>query len=88
MTTQKQRVLFARRTYGFGGLEIRLLDWLAHLDYSRYDVFVLTPTDVFSERIARRGIGATCVPLSDQASDALFGYYHVFGPATSTYWRA
>lgn len=79
MKTRKQRVLFARRTYGFGGLEIRLLDWLSFLDYSRYEVFVLTPTDVFSERIARRGIRGTCVPLSNEQCDALFGYYPVPG---------
>ncbi len=44
-----KRVLFARRTYGFGGVEVILLDWLKRIDYSEYEVFVCSPADVFSK---------------------------------------
>jgi glycosyltransferase involved in cell wall biosynthesis len=71
----KKKLLFVRRTYGFGGMEVRLLDWLGQIDYSQNEVLVVSPTDVFSERIAKRGIPAKYVALSPKELLGVFGRY-------------
>lgn len=68
-----KRILFVRRAYGFGGAEIRLLDWLSRIDYTKNKVFVSNPVDLFSERLTKRGIPATYVSLSEDQARALFG---------------
>jgi glycosyltransferase involved in cell wall biosynthesis len=70
-----KRVLFARRTYGFGGVEVILLDWLKRVDYSEYEVFVCSPTDVFSKRIADAGLRANFVHLSEREVLRIYGRY-------------
>jgi glycosyltransferase involved in cell wall biosynthesis len=70
-----KRILFVRRAYGFGGAEIRLLDWLSRIDYTKNKVFVSNPVDLFSERLTKRGIPATYVSLSEDQARALFGVY-------------
>jgi len=70
-----KRVLFARRTYGFGGVEVVLLDWLKRIDYSAYEVFVCSPADVFSKRIADAGLRANFVHLSEHEVTHIYGRY-------------
>lgn len=70
-----KRVLFARRTYGFGGVEVILLDWLKRIDYSEYEVFVCSPADVFSKRIAEAGLRAKFIHLSEQEVTHIYGRY-------------
>ena len=70
-----KRVLFARRTYGFGGVEVILLDWLKRIDYSEYEVFVCSPADVFSKRIADAGLRANFVHLSEREVTHIYGRY-------------
>ncbi len=68
-----KRILFVRRAYSFGGAERRLLDWLSQIDYSRNEVYVVSPVDVFSERIKSAGIPAKVVALSQVQADSIFG---------------
>lgn len=70
-----KRILFARRTYQFGGVEVILLDWLKRIDYSRYEVFVCSPSDVFSQRIADCGLRAKFVHLSEPEVTHIYGRY-------------
>jgi glycosyltransferase involved in cell wall biosynthesis len=70
-----RRLLFVRRAYGFGGSEIRLLDWLSRIDYTKNTVFVANPVDVFSGRLTARAIPATYVSLSEDQACQLFGIY-------------
>ena len=59
----KKRILFLRRTCGFGGVEKCILDLLAGVDYERSDVWLASLTDVFSRRIATRRLPVTLIPL-------------------------
>lgn len=68
-------ILFIRRTYGFGGTEGRLLDWLERVDYAKNRAYVLSPTDVFSEKMTARGIQAQFLSLSQAENNKLFGQY-------------
>lgn len=54
---------------------MRLLDWLEHVDYEKNRVFLLSPTDVFSERMKARGIRARYLRLSSTENSALFRQY-------------
>lgn len=69
------RLLFVRRTYGFGGTEVILLEWLKRIDYSRYDVFVSSPADVFSERIHKAGLPARFIHLNEPETTRIYGRY-------------
>lgn len=68
-----KRILFVRRAYSFGGAERRLLDWLGSIDYSRNEVYIVSPEDVFSEKIRELGVPATFVNLSHSQLNSLFG---------------
>ncbi len=70
-----KRVLFVRRTYGFGGVETILLDWLSRIDYSRYEVFVSSPADVFSSTIAEAELPAKFVHLGEREIIRIYGRY-------------
>jgi hypothetical protein len=70
-----KRILFARRTYGFGGVEVILLDWLKRIDYASVEVFVCSPKDVFSERIVEAGLPAKFVHLSEAEVLRIYGRY-------------
>ena len=74
-TRKRKKLLFVRRTNGFGGVEIILLDWLKKIDYSRYEVFVSSPVDVFSQRISECGVPATFVRLNAQEITHVYGRY-------------
>jgi glycosyltransferase involved in cell wall biosynthesis len=68
-----KRILFIRRAYSFGGAERRLLDWLGRIDYSFQEVFVISPVDVFSERMKRVGLLANYIQLEPHSITRLFG---------------
>jgi len=70
-----KRILFVRRTYGFGGVEVLLLDWLKRIDYSQYEVIVSSPADVFSQRFADGGLRAKFVHLSEPEVTHIYGRY-------------
>jgi glycosyltransferase involved in cell wall biosynthesis len=70
-----KRVLLARRTYGFGGVEVIVLDWLKRIDYSTYEVLVCSPKDVFSKKIADAGLKANFVHLSESEVTQIYGRY-------------
>src|ERR1700749_1817333 len=70
-----KRILLARRTYGFGGVEVILLDWLKRIDYSAYEVLVCSPKDVFSQRISDAGLRAKFVHLSQDEVLRIYGRY-------------
>lgn len=55
---RKARFLFLRRTYGYGGVENRLIDWLTGVDYERADVTIITHLDVFTDRFRELNIPA------------------------------
>lgn len=72
-----KRIVFVRRASGYslGGANRRLLDWLSEIDYSKSQVSVVSPVDVFSNRIREEGIRAGCIVLSPEENNALFGHY-------------
>lgn len=97
-----KRVFFIRRAYSFGGAEKRLLDWLGAIDYSRNEVYVVSPVDVFSEKIRELGIPAKFVTLPERQLNSLFGpgnplygkddlacgrFWQFFGPWLRFLWR-
>src|SRR5215831_15700975 len=71
----KQRLLFVRRTTGFGGSEVVILDLLKAIDYEENSVFLASPVDVFSQLLADRKLPVVCLPLT-----ALFtgGFFRMF----------
>ena len=60
----KQRLLFVRRTTGFGGSEVVILDLLKAIDYEENSVFLASPVDVFSQLLADRKLPVVCLPLT------------------------
>jgi glycosyltransferase involved in cell wall biosynthesis len=50
---KKERILFLRRTYGYGGAEVVTLELLKGIDYEKSSVQLATTTDVFSAHLSR-----------------------------------
>jgi glycosyltransferase involved in cell wall biosynthesis len=59
----KKRILFLRRPPWCGGAELRLVETLAAIDYSKCDVWLAYSKDVFSSRLKARGVPVICTPL-------------------------
>src|SRR5258708_2236473 len=62
--SNKKRLLFIRRTTGFGGSEVVILDFLKAIDYEKNRVFLASPVDVFSNLLADLKLPVTFVPLT------------------------
>jgi glycosyltransferase involved in cell wall biosynthesis len=53
---KKHHILFVRRTFGFGGVESRLIEWLKWIDYNRISISILTHKDVFTTAFSKLGL--------------------------------
>ncbi len=60
----RQRILFLRRTYGYGGSEAVILGLLQGIDYSKNSVCLATTADVFSLPLSRLGLPVEVVPIT------------------------
>ena len=78
---RKTHYLFVRRTYGYGGVELKLIDWLSKVDYERANVTIITHVDVFSNELLELKIPAKVIitPLGKQFSfKNIKEWHHLF----------
>jgi glycosyltransferase involved in cell wall biosynthesis len=68
----KKRLLFVRRTIGFGGSEVVILDLLKAIDYEANIVFLATPVDVFSQLLTDLKLPVICLPLTAPFAGGFF----------------
>ena len=70
--SNKNRLLFLRRTTGFGGSEIVILDLLKAIDYEKNIVFLASPVDVFSNLLTDLKLPVTTLPLTASFTGGFF----------------
>jgi glycosyltransferase involved in cell wall biosynthesis len=65
MRTAKEKILFVIQTTGFGGLEIIVLDWLRHIDYSTASVVLIYRDSSIELRVRQLGLPVECIQSTE-----------------------